>query len=278
MTPFADLHIHTYFSDSTSSPEEVVDQSLTNGLRCIAITDHDTFDGVIPTRDIAQRHSLEVITAIELSSETDARDIHVLGYFFDGVGQALLDKLEKIQDGRVRRMAQMIEKLNALGMKGITLEEILSLTKSKSVGRLHLATVLQQKGFVGSIPEAFHRLIGEGKPAYAEKFKLMTTEAIKLIKDSGGLAVLAHPLITNRDELIPGFVQAGLDGLEVYYPRYSSATTVHYENLAQKHKLLRTGGSDAHGQAKQDTFIGKTKIPYDLVEAMRDYARRSLAW
>ena len=270
MSPFADLHIHTHFSDSTSSPEEVVAQAQAFGLSCISITDHDTFEGVVPTKLAASPVGLEVITGIELSSDVEGRDIHILGYFFDQVRGPLLDELDKIQQGRVDRIKIMISKLKSLGLKNIEEAEVLSLTKSRSVGRLHLATIMLQKGYVTSVPEAFQRFIGENGPAYADKFKVSTYDAIKLIKDSGGLSVLAHPLITNRDQLIPGFVEAGLDGIEVYYPRHSPTAVQFYENIAEKHGLLKTGGSDAHGQIKHDSSIGKTKISYELVQRMKD--------
>lgn len=270
MIKYADLHIHTHYSDGTQSPKEVVDDAIAAGLNCIAITDHDTLEGVKPAQLAAQDTELEVISGIELSSESGNKDIHVLGYLIDPEQSVLKERITVIQQTRVERIQQMIEKLNELGVDNITLEEVCALTKSKSVGRPHLAAKLLEKRWVGSIREAFEKYIGEGCPAYVAKFKQSPDEAIKLIDDCGGIAVLAHPMITQQDEKIPAFVEAGLKGLEVYYPNCPPSVQEYYKGIAQKHNLLLTGGSDAHGKAKNNTWIGKARIPYELVEHLRE--------
>jgi predicted metal-dependent phosphoesterase TrpH len=267
--PFADLHIHTYYSDSTSSPQEVVDQAVAKGLACISITDHDVFDGIAPTQEIARPHHLEVIPGIELSSEFEGRDIHVLGYFVDFQKGPLFEKIESYLDERVRRMKQMILNLQAVGIKDIEYEEVAAMTKSRAVGRPHLATLLMQKGHVNSLKSAFDKYLGAGGPGFAPKFKQSPFEAIDLIHQSGGLAVMAHPMLTQKDELIPRLAKAGLDGLEAYYPNCMPAVTVFYEKIGRKNGLLLTGGSDAHGKAKVYTHVGKEQIPYELVELMK---------
>jgi predicted metal-dependent phosphoesterase TrpH len=141
------------------------------------------------------------------------------------------------------------------------------------VGRPHLASVLQKKGWVGSLREAFDKYLGEDRPAYVAKYKQSPYQAIDLIRRSGGVAVLAHPVVTQKDELIGSFVEAGLKGLEVYYPNVPMVVINHYENIARKHNLIMTGGSDAHGSAKGNTFIGKVKIPYEVVEQLRQAAQ-----
>ena len=266
---YADLHIHTYYSDGTSSPEEVVQEAIWKGLSCISITDHDVVDAIKPAMKAAQTHGLEVVPGIELSSEIDGKDIHILGYFFNYTGSVLTEKLESIQQARVERMKKMIEKLHGMGMTGITLEEVCSLTRSRSVGRPHLARVMLEKKYISSIKEAFDKYIGEGRSAYYTKYNQTPFEAIDLIKKSGGLAVMAHPMLTQKDELIKKFKEAGLDGLEVYYPNCSGEVTRFYENLAKKYDLLMTGGSDAHGSVKSYTHVGKMAIPYELVEKMQ---------
>ncbi len=230
---FADLHIHTHYSDSTSSPEEVVDEAVKNGLSCIAITDHDVTDGVVPTQEAARGHHLEVIAGIELSSEFEGKDIHMLGYFIDIHQDSLVEKVELFLQERVRRMKQMIVNLQAVGIKDITFEEAAALTKSRAVGRAHLAMLLLQKGHVNSFKNAFEKYLAQGRPGYAPKFKQTPFEAIELIHQSGGLAVKAHPM------------------------------------FAKKNGLLMTGGSDAHGKAKAHTYVGKEAIPYELVEKMK---------
>ena len=267
---FADLHIHTYYSDSTSSPQEVVDEAIKNGLSCISITDHDVIDGVAPTKEAAKAVNLEVIPGIELSSEFEGKDIHILGYFIDFEKGPLFDKIEAFLDERVRRMKQMILNLQTVGIKDITFEEISVMTKSRAVGRAHLATLLIKKGHVNNFKNAFEKYLGQDRPGWAPKFKQSPFEAIDLIHQSGGLAVMAHPMLTQKDELIPRLVKGGLDGLEAYYPNCMPAVTQFYEKIGRKNGLLLTGGSDAHGAAKVFTYVGKEQIPYELIEKMKE--------
>lgn len=269
MASSADLHIHTHFSDSTSSPQEVVDDALKAGLSCIAITDHDIVEGVQPTIEAAGPHALEVIPGIELSSEFENCDIHILGYFVDHKQGLLLEKIDVFLDARVERMKQMIMNLKAVGVNNIEFEEVSALTQSRAVGRAHLAMLLHQKGWVPNFKSAFEKYIGPGCPGYAPKYKQTPFEAIELIRKSGGVAVMAHPMLTQKDELIPRFVAAGLKGLEVYYPNSMTAVTEFYERIALKHGLITTGGSDAHGKAKSYTYVGKRTVPLEIVEQLR---------
>ena len=269
MTKWADLHIHTYYSDSTSSPEEVVADAVKAELSCIAITDHDVIDGIEPVMAAAKGHGLEVIPGIELSSELNGKDIHILGYGFNYKKSPLVDKLGAIQQARIDRIHKMIEKLKGLGVNNITFEDVASRTHSNAVGRPHLAAALVEKGWVSSLKAAFDKYIGENGPAYFTKYNQTPFEAIKLITDSGGVAVMAHPMHTQKDELIAPFVKGGLGGLEVYYPNCSETVVKFYKNLAIKYQILSTGGSDAHGKAKTHTYVGKTQIPYELVEELK---------
>ena len=269
---FADLHIHTHYSDSTLSPQEVVQEAIQNKLSCIAITDHDTVDGIAPTRQAAEAVGLEVISGVELSSEIHDKDVHLLGYCFNEQYSPLLEALGQFQKARVERIRQIIEKLKQLGTDNISLEEVCSLTKSMAVGRPHLATVLKEKKWVNDIPQAFEKYLGENGPAYVGKFKISPAEAVALIRQSGGVAVLAHPMFTNKDEIIPSLVKAGLGGIEVYYPNCSDAVIQYYEGLAKKHNLIMTGGSDGHGKAKSNTYIGKRRVPYEIVEQLKERA------
>ena len=269
MKKFADLHIHTYYSDGTFSPQEVVTDALKMHLDCVSITDHDIVDGIAETQTFAKSLGLEVVPGIEMSSEMEGADIHVLGYFFDTQDTTLTNVLSQMQNGRVQRMVMMIEKLKGQGINNITLEEVIGVTKTKAVGRPHLAAVLKDKKWVSTIKEAFDQYIGEGGPAYVGKFKQTPYEAIQLIRKAGGVAVMAHPMVTAKDELIPRMVEAGLQGLEVYYPNYSSSIIQYYEGLAQKYGLVTTGGSDAHGTRKPNSYIGKVKLPYEHVLALK---------
>lgn len=270
MTRLADLHIHTNFSDSTLSPQEVVEQAHENGLSCIGIADHDTIEGILPAMEAAKKYDIEVIPGIELSSEINGKDVHMLGYLFDCKNKEFVERIGYIQNARVGRMGEMIGKLKTMGIDNITLEEVCGLAQSDSVGRPHLATVLKEKGWVSSHQVAFNKYLADGASAYVPKFKQTPIEAIELIKKAGGIAVLAHPMVTGVDELIPSFVEAGLGGIEVYYPNNSDRVIHFYEGLVKKHNLVATGGSDAHGSVKKHTYVGKIKIPYELVEKLKE--------
>jgi len=265
----ADLHIHTYYSDSTSSPQEVVEDALKAGLSCIAITDHDIVQGVEPTIEAAHPHALEVVPGIELSSEYENCDIHILGYFIDHQKGPLFDKIDLFLDARMERMKTMIMNLKAVGVNNIEFEEVCALTHSRAVGRAHLATLLHQKGWVPNFKAAFEKYLSSGCPGYAPKYKQTPFEAIELIQSCGGVAVMAHPMLTQKDELIPRFAAAGLKGLEVYYPNCMPAITEFYERIAKKNGLIATGGSDAHGKAKSYTYVGKKTVPVEVVEELR---------
>jgi len=269
---YADLHIHTHYSDSTSSPLEVLKDAKKNEIACIAITDHDTIDGIKPTIKAAKEFNIEVIPGVELSAEMEGRDIHILGYMFDYDDQTFINHLKDMQSSRLKRMEKMIKKLKGLGIDGIKMDEVCALAKSDAVGRPHLATIMIEKGVVSDYREAFNSYLADWAPAYVPKFKQTPIEAIKMIHDAKGVAVLAHPFITKVDELIVQFVAAGLNGIEVYYPNISKKITEYYRNIADKYQLIATGGSDAHGKAKKNTYVGKTKTPYSVVEDLKDLA------
>lgn len=270
MTGQADLHIHTHFSDSTSSPQEVIAQAKDCGLVCIAITDHDTVDGIRPAMEAARDQGIEVVPGIELSSEINGKDVHMLGYLFDHADREFNDRLKSIQQVRITRMQEMIDKLKTLGVDNISLEEVCGLAESDSVGRPHLAAKLVEKGWVNSIQTAFDKYLADGQPAFVPKFKQSPTDAIAMILKAGGIAVLAHPMLTKVDELIPGFVKAGMGGIEAVYPNTTEAVADYYRGLAKKNNLIVTGGSDAHGEAKKYTHVGKKTVPYETVEQLKN--------
>ncbi len=266
---FADLHIHTNYSDSTDSPQHVVSLASECGLSAISITDHDTIDGLPEASLAGAEMGVEVIAGVELSSEYGKKDIHILGYFFDLNNSPLVNSLHGMQIARIDRMKKMVNKLSDLGVKDLIYEDVASRLRSDAVGRLHLAQLLVEKKAVPNLQAAFDQYLSEGGSAYFPKFKQTPFEAIKLIKDSGGIAVMAHPMITQRDELIPEMVRSGLDGLEAYYPNCSMEVANFYVGLAAKHGLIVTGGSDAHGKGKTSTYIGKAYVDYASVEEMK---------
>lgn len=269
---FADLHIHTTFSDGTADCGQIIKDANAAGLSCISITDHDTIEGIDCAIEAVRGFNIEVISGIELSTEVNDKDIHILGYLFDYKEPSLINTLNCIQGARIQRMKMMIEKFKELGIADIDFDEVAKETDPQSLGRPHLAAVLLKKKIVSSIKEAFDRYLADGASCYVPKYKQTPTEAIQLIRDLGGAAVLAHPMTTQVDELIPGFVRAGLQGLEAVYPNVSRAGIEFYKNLAKKYNLVVTGGSDYHGKVREDTYIGKEKLPYEYVEELKKAA------
>lgn len=265
---FADLHLHTIFSDGTYSPLELIAESKKAGLSTIAVVDHDTVEGIGETLEIAKTANIEVLSGLELSAEYDSTEIHILGYLIDYKNNGLMEKLETLKKNRIDRIYKIVDKLKDIGIS-LNPQDIFALAKQGTVGRLHVARALVSGGKVSSIFEAFQKYIGDKCPAYILGFKLSPKEAIKLIKDAGGISVLAHPYTLNNDELILEFIHYGLMGLEVYYPEHSQAMINFYLNLAKSHNLVVTGGSDCHGNAKPEVRIGSIKIPYELVERLK---------
>lgn len=263
------MHLHTNFSDSTFSPEEVVRLAHKHRLSAISITDHDTIEAIDIAKDIAQEFSIEIIPGVELTAEVDNKEVHILGYLIDHHDEEFLSKLKELRRVRVNRIYEMVDKLKEQGIEKIDADEVICRAGKAAVGRVHLAMVMQKHKLVSSIPEAFRKYIGDNCPAYVSKFKLSPKKAIKLVLQAKGIPVLAHPYNLDKDELIPGFIKDGLMGLEVYYPEYTMKTISYYKDLCQKHHLLTTGGSDDHGKAKAKILMGRIKVSYELVERLR---------
>ena len=274
MNHFADLHMHTIYSDGSEAPEAVVEEACHAGLSCISITDHDTMGAVKMAQAAAVEWGIEVIPGIELSAEVNGKDIHILGYFLDLENILLMQKLEEFRTTRFLRIAQMIENLKKQGIDNLSFDDIKAESQSDALGRPHLAAALVKKGWAANSWQAFDKFIGDKCTAYVPKHQQSPKEAIALIRQAGGVAVLAHPMVTNRDELIASFVDVGLGGLEVYYPNCPDAVVLYYEGLARKYKLTMTGGSDAHGKHKTNTWIGKRRIPCEFVEQLRARSKR----
>lgn len=266
---FADLHLHTLFSDGTYTPKELISKSLNAGLAAISVVDHDTVDGIAPTIETAKTEDIEVLSGIELSAEENGSEIHILGYLIDYKDEDLRKKLEFLRENRIERIYKILDKLKDIGIR-LEAKAVFAIAKGGTVGRLHVARGMVAEGLVNSIQAAFQKYIGDRCPAYVCNFKFSPQDAIKCIRDAGGIPVLAHPYTLNRDNLIPKFIDYGLMGLEAYYPEHTQGMTNFYLGLAKKYNLLVTGGSDCHGNAKPEIKIGSVKIPYELVEKMKE--------
>lgn len=269
---YADLHVHTAKSDGTLSPEQLVKAAFSSGLSAIAITDHDTLDGIGEAIQAAKEMDLEVIGGIELTAQYENQEIHLLGYFLDCQNKALLDKLKIVQLNRIERVYKIIHNLEQQGVK-LNVQDVFDICGEGTVGRMHIAKALVKGGWVRTTSEAFRKYIGDKSAAYVLGFNLSPLEAIDLIKGAGGVAVLAHPYILRDDELIGQLVSDGLQGLEVYYPEHSQSMVNFYLEMAKKFNLLVTGGSDFHGSVKPDIKLGMIKIPIGLVNKLRQAKR-----
>lgn len=252
MTVIADLHIHTTASDGLDSPEKVVKKAAILGLSAIAITDHDTINGIDAALVVAKNAQPEVIPGVELSTEMDDKEIHILGYFIDPANPDLIALLEKLQESRFKRAEKMVKKLNSLGYH-VSMEAVLDRAGEAAPGRPHLARALVEKGYVPSVSAAFNSLLGYKMPGYVERYKLSPQEAIANIRAAGGLAAWAHPFLSGKDSLLTSLISSGLQGLEVYHPDQNSSQSGHYRQLAKIHRLFVCGGSDFHGSGAGHT-------------------------
>ena len=268
MTKYADLHIHTYYSDSTFSPEEVISHAKAKELSAIAICDHDSVDGVEPCVKLGEACGIEVLSGIELTIEKPDVEIHILGYLVDQKLEWLKEKLKTIQEYRIKRIHKMVEKLSAQNVF-ITAEDVFKVAGKGSVGRLHLARAMINSGGVKTFWDAFDKYIGFGKPSYVPNIRFTPQDAIGMVLDAGGVPVLAHPGIMKRDDYIPELVSYGLKGIEVYHTDHGDIKRKRYEELAASLGLLMTGGSDCHGTGKGRALIGTVKVPYELVEKLK---------
>jgi hypothetical protein len=271
---FADLHIHTYFSDSTFSPEEVAARACECGLSGIAICDHDSIDGIAPCKEAAFPMSVEVIPGIELTVERQDAEIHILGYFIDPEAEWFRDKLREMQAFRIDRIHKMVEKLKNAGIN-VNAGDVFDLAGKGAVGRLHLAQAMLKTGKVNGFREAFGKYIGFAKPCYVSNARFSPKEAIEVLRKAGGVPVLAHPGIMHKDEYIPELIEYGLKGIEVYHTDHGASVVKHYEQFADRYGLLKTGGSDCHGMGKGKALIGTVRVPYDLVERLREQSEKS---
>lgn len=272
MTPRRiDLHLHTHFSDGTFTPEEVIRRAIEAGLSAISITDHDTLSGLAPARAAAGT-AIELIPGVEITVAFRDRDLHLLGYGFREKDPALNRFL---QDARIRRHGRirtMVDRLKERGVE-VTFEEVLAVAgNGDSMGRPHLAEVLLRKGVVGSMPEAFDRFLGDRAPCFVKQATLTVSEAAQMIRQAGGVSVLAHPRRLVEDEWIPELVAAGIQGIEVYHPDHTPAVAEMYRRMATTLGLQITGGSDCHGARKiGGPAIGTVPVSYELLERLKAF-------
>jgi hypothetical protein len=271
MTNRVDLHTHSTASDGLFAPSELLQQAKAAGLEVQALTDHDTTNGIPEALTAARQLGIELIPGIEINTDIEGNEVHVLGYFIDYQQTALQQKLQVLRDSRLRRGERMVENLNKMGI-AIRWERVREIAQG-SVGRPHIAKALLEQGYVKSIPEAFDKYISSNSPAYVARYKLEPEHAIRLIVSAGGLPVLAHPLahpgLATIQQRFPQMHEAGLVGLETYYGPYTPEQVQTIKTFADEHDLIATGGSDYHGPGIHPTPLGGRYVPYEAVERLK---------
>lgn len=271
MANLVDLHTHSTASDGLYEPSELLHQAAKAGLHVLALTDHDTTDGLAQASKMARELDIDLIPGIEVNTYIDDREIHVLGYFPHYEQPAFQQTLQVLRDAREKRGQRMVERLNEQGIH-ICWERVREIAQD-AVGRPHIAKALQEAGYVQSVPEAFEKYIGSHCPAYVPRYKLTAEDAIHLIASANGLPVMAHPFTEPGVELLrsqlPDLVQVGLVGLECYYGPYTPEQVDTLKALADQYHLIATGGSDYHGPGIHPTPLGGRYVPYEAVERLK---------
>jgi predicted metal-dependent phosphoesterase TrpH len=271
-----DLHIHSTYSDGTMSPAAIVALAKESGIQTISITDHDTMDGVEEALEHGRQTGVEVIPGIEVSTWLENVPMHILGYWCRPDDENLHQRLKKLQDARMERNRQILAKLQALNIL-ISEEELTCYSVHGQAGRPHIAQLMVDKKAVATLEQAFFSYLRRGAAAYAERFKYYADETIDMIREAGGVAILAHPgsldstLETTLDLLLK-LKKLGLAGVEAYYPTHNSFAVNRIKQMAETLGLVITGGSDFHGSNRSKSPLGGTKkfrIPHQILENLR---------
>jgi predicted metal-dependent phosphoesterase TrpH len=277
-----DLHIHSTASDGTLTPSEILAQAQKLHLGAIAITDHDTLDGSKDALSFGIPPSVKFLTGVEISSEpppsfSNTGSFHILGYAVDVDHPNLNHTLSMLRDSRKSRNPQILKLLSRFGID-IALDEVQNLAGNGQLGRPHIAQLMVEKGYAQSIDAAFDEYLGNGKPAYVDRFRFECEETIKAILNAGGIPVLAHPFLLGikenniLEDLISVLTEMGLKGIEVYYPEHTKNLIEYYSRIASRYNLLITGGTDFHGDIKPEIKMGVGKgdffVPYELYEKL----------
>lgn len=257
-----DLHMHSVFSDGSMTPDELVVQALMEKLTAIALTDHDSVDGIAPFLASCAKRGIRGLPGVEISVEGEGGDaMHMLGYFVDHDNAPMKKHLSGIRSNREYRNKKILESLNGMGL-ALTMSEVAAYAGSDNVGRLHFAQALVERGYVKNREEAFDKFLASGKPAYVNRKRLTPIQGIEMIKEAGGLAVLAHPFTLGKGKealtaIVADLVSAGLDGIELYYPHQNTKHMKIYRAIARQFNLVMTGGSDFHGAPMPDVKMGR---------------------
>ncbi len=263
-----DLHMHSLYSDGTFSVPELVKRSKEKGIKILSLTDHDTVEGLSETAEECIENNIKFINGIEISTEYNGKEVHILGYFIDEKDKSLIEFSDEMKQARINRNEKAIKILNNHGIK-ITKEDTFREAEGSIISRTHLARALITKGYVKDVKEAFDKYLGSNGLAYVPKSNLNPLDGINVIKKSGGLAFLAHPKLIGLEEedfirLVKDMKDNGLDGIETYYSLFSKDDMKYFEKTAEDFSLIRSAGSDFHGGNRKGVDIGDNYAPKEL--------------
>ncbi len=259
-----DLHMHSTASDGSFPPEEVARMAFKNGVEVFSLTDHDTLDGLPAAAACASRDGIRLIPGIELSVSEEGMDVHLLAYGFDPSDPELKAAVGRYREGRRERARKILTRLKGLGIR-IPYEEVEEIASGGALGRPHVAEALLRGGHVETFNEAFQRYLGHHAPAYVPKPHVTLEESSTIVREAGGVTILAHPGTLNRDHLIPAWARRGLDGIEVWHSKHDPVAVERYRSYAHLHGLLMTGGSDYHGERTPGLAIGSVAVPGEIL-------------
>jgi len=272
-----DLHTHSIYSDGSSTPAELIAMAVANGLEGLALTDHDTVEGVEEVQRLGKQAGITILTGVEISTTLRQYTLHILGYGIDPSDPGLHQWLLPLQQGRAKRNAAILKKLQDLGI-AITAEEISKISCCGQTGRPHIARLLIEKGVVDTFDAAFRQYLGRNKLAWESRFSYSAAETIDMIHRSGGLAVLAHPGTLDQEMRVQSMVirelaLRGLDGIELYYPSHSRKILKKLKAIAAQNNLIVTGGSDFHGATRPANRLAGDRDqtvcpPYSIIDAI----------
>jgi predicted metal-dependent phosphoesterase TrpH len=272
-----DLHLHSTASDGSLPPAEVVAIAERQGVRVMALTDHDSLEGIPEAEERARASGIRIIPGVELSVTEEGMDVHLLAYGFDPSDRVLQSAIERYRASRHERARKILARLKGLGIR-IPIEEVEQIAGGGALGRPHVAEALMVGGYVETFHEAFQRFLGHHGPAYVAKQTVRLEEAVEVVREAGGITSLAHPATLNRDQWIAGWARRGLDGIEVWHSKHHPGDIERYRQIARSHGLLMTGGSDFHGERTPDLSVGSVAIPEAMLGPLDEALRaRQLA-
>jgi predicted metal-dependent phosphoesterase TrpH len=272
---WCDLHIHSYYSDGTFSPNKIVKTAKENGLSAVSITDHDEICAVPIAQEFGKKIGMVVISGCELSAIYKDAEIHILGYMYDENQGNLKGKLIEVREYREIRAKKILSKLEDYNIN-IEFNRLKEIAGKGSIGRPHIAQAMFEQGYITKYSEAFWKYIGNGKPCCVPKFRFSIQEAIDLIVDSKGIPVIAHPGNIRPREIVDELLEFPFMGIEVWHPDHNPRKVEEFIKIAQEHSLITTGGSDSHGDVPSKASIGEIKVDISVIDRLKECKKAQL--